>query len=316
MQACQREDKTCRTGRFAWAIARLHGCARRVQRSRPSADAAARPPAPPLAPPPQATAPCGARRRRCGAAPLRPTCAPAASAPRHRGTCTTANLGLGAWSKPPSWRGSRGRTSTGSRTAWWEANRGQGGGARRRCSRRLSVGALRARYSLLQASPPRAARGGRHARPRPTSLVQRQQPLAALRAATCGPCPLAASTMCARRQHITTPHSRRLPQPLSPPSPATHTPPASTHVPDQAPTVTLAPRTAPGAPSQILRALEFHAYITLGGVPPECCYPLRGIGFLPCGAPPAGCPRLRLTRPGMHSREGSVSRMAVAPVAG
>jgi hypothetical protein len=28
---------------------------------------------------------------------------------------------------------------------------------------------------------------------------------------------------------------------------------------------------------------EFHAYITLGGKPPECGYPLKGIGFLPCG---------------------------------
>lgn len=28
---------------------------------------------------------------------------------------------------------------------------------------------------------------------------------------------------------------------------------------------------------------EFHAYITLGGKPPECDYPLKGIGFLPCG---------------------------------
>ena len=34
---------------------------------------------------------------------------------------------------------------------------------------------------------------------------------------------------------------------------------------------------------QLLRALEFHALITNGGVPRECCYPLKGIGFLPCG---------------------------------
>lgn len=28
---------------------------------------------------------------------------------------------------------------------------------------------------------------------------------------------------------------------------------------------------------------EFHAYITNGGKPVECNYPLKGIGFLPCG---------------------------------
>jgi hypothetical protein len=28
---------------------------------------------------------------------------------------------------------------------------------------------------------------------------------------------------------------------------------------------------------------EFHAFITLGGCPPECCYPLKGVGFLPTG---------------------------------
>jgi hypothetical protein len=28
---------------------------------------------------------------------------------------------------------------------------------------------------------------------------------------------------------------------------------------------------------------EFHAYITNGGKPKECCYQLKGIGFLPCG---------------------------------
>lgn len=33
----------------------------------------------------------------------------------------------------------------------------------------------------------------------------------------------------------------------------------------------------------LLRLQEFHAFITLGGQPPECCYPLLGIGFLPCG---------------------------------
>jgi hypothetical protein len=33
----------------------------------------------------------------------------------------------------------------------------------------------------------------------------------------------------------------------------------------------------------LLRALETHAYITNGGVPRACCYPLKGIGFLPCG---------------------------------
>lgn len=28
---------------------------------------------------------------------------------------------------------------------------------------------------------------------------------------------------------------------------------------------------------------EFHAYITNGGKPKECCYDLKGVGFLPCG---------------------------------
>jgi hypothetical protein len=29
--------------------------------------------------------------------------------------------------------------------------------------------------------------------------------------------------------------------------------------------------------------MEFHAAITNGKQPRECCYPLKGIGFLPCG---------------------------------
>lgn len=41
------------------------------------------------------------------------------------------------------------------------------------------------------------------------------------------------------------------------------------------------PLTTPSASFMLLQ--EFHAYITLGGKPPECDYPLKGIGFLPCG---------------------------------
>ncbi|GBF98426.1 hypothetical protein Rsub_10491 [Raphidocelis subcapitata] len=37
------------------------------------------------------------------------------------------------------------------------------------------------------------------------------------------------------------------------------------------------------ADCRLAAALEFHALITNGGVPPQCTYPLRGIGFLPCG---------------------------------
>eukprot|EP00775_Hariotina_reticulata_P008807 gene8807-8986_t len=35
--------------------------------------------------------------------------------------------------------------------------------------------------------------------------------------------------------------------------------------------------------SRLVNMMEFHAYITNGGKPKECCYPLKGIGFLPCG---------------------------------
>eukprot|EP00878_Enallax_costatus_P024210 GHUV01025815.1.p1 GENE.GHUV01025815.1~~GHUV01025815.1.p1 ORF type:complete len:268 (+),score=78.55 GHUV01025815.1:397-1200(+) len=35
--------------------------------------------------------------------------------------------------------------------------------------------------------------------------------------------------------------------------------------------------------NQLFTAMEFHAYITNGGKPKECCYELKGIGFLPCG---------------------------------
>lgn len=28
---------------------------------------------------------------------------------------------------------------------------------------------------------------------------------------------------------------------------------------------------------------ELHAFITNGGKPSQCCYELKGIGFLPCG---------------------------------
>jgi hypothetical protein len=33
----------------------------------------------------------------------------------------------------------------------------------------------------------------------------------------------------------------------------------------------------------LFTAMEFHAYITNGGKPKECCYDLKGVGFLPCG---------------------------------
>jgi hypothetical protein len=36
-------------------------------------------------------------------------------------------------------------------------------------------------------------------------------------------------------------------------------------------------------PALRLSLQEFHAFINMGGKPPECCYPLLGIGFLPCG---------------------------------
>ncbi|WIA35436.1 hypothetical protein OEZ86_003877 [Tetradesmus obliquus] len=35
--------------------------------------------------------------------------------------------------------------------------------------------------------------------------------------------------------------------------------------------------------SRLFTAMEFHAFITNGGKPQECCYQLKGIGFLPCG---------------------------------
>lgn len=33
----------------------------------------------------------------------------------------------------------------------------------------------------------------------------------------------------------------------------------------------------------LCNAMEFHANITNGGRPKECCYELKGVGFLPCG---------------------------------
>jgi hypothetical protein len=35
--------------------------------------------------------------------------------------------------------------------------------------------------------------------------------------------------------------------------------------------------------NKLAKSMEFHAFITNGGKPEVCCYPLKGIGFLPCG---------------------------------